>query len=217
MKFTGRLIGLIIVAFLWFLIYIYASKTYPSFVISLAIFCGTIAIGWFLGKKYDFSKYYSEKDPLTEVYNRRIGLELAEYLKKLVERNQEGLAVLMIDIDNFKQINDSYGHSLGDQVLQTTANILQDCIRKSDLVIRYGGDEFVMVFIQKNTSDLKLIKNRILERIAQIQKDISVPVSISIGSAVYPEDSTEIDTLISLADRGMYKNKGQRKELSSLN
>ena len=168
-------------------------------------------------KKYDFSKYYSEKDPLTEVYNRRIGLELAEYLKKLVERNQEGLAVLMIDIDNFKQINDSYGHSLGDQVLQTTANILQDCIRKSDLVIRYGGDEFVMVFIQKNTSDLKLIKNRILERIAQIQKDISVPVSISIGSAVYPEDSTEIDTLISLADRGMYKNKGQRKELSSLN
>jgi len=217
MKFTGRLIGLIIVAFLWILIYIYASKTYPSFVISLAIFCGTIAIGWFLGKKYDFSKYYSEKDPLTEVYNRRIGLELAEYLKKLVERNQEGLAVLMIDIDNFKQINDSYGHSLGDQVLQTTANILQDCIRKSDLVIRYGGDEFVMVFIQKNTSDLKLIKNRILERIAQIQKDISVPVSISIGSAVYPEDSTEIDTLISLADRGMYKNKGQRKELSSLN
>jgi diguanylate cyclase (GGDEF)-like protein len=156
----------------------------------------------------------STKDPLSGLYNR---LSLVEKLNWLISKNKRSnhkFAVLFLDLDNFKNINDSRGHEFGDQVLQYISKILLSSVRDNDIVSRVGGDEFVVI--------LPEIKNNkpIIEVIQRIQKALSLPISFdsykyditcSIGVTIYPKDGTNVTELLKNADIAMYKSKALGK------
>lgn len=97
--------------------------------------------------QYDKAKYFSEKDTLTGVYNRRFVEAIFPKLLAQVERKNEQLSLSIVDCNDFKPINDTYGHKIGDEVLITLSSLLAGEIRKSDIVARWGGDEFLIFFL----------------------------------------------------------------------
>ncbi len=152
----------------------------------------------------------AEHDFLTGLPNRmllndRIGQAIA-----MTQREMMPLAVLFLDLDGFKHINDSLGHPIGDQLLQSIAKRLVDCVRVSDTVSRQGGDEFVVLLAQaEHSEDAATIANRILRAVAEPhfigQRDLHV--TTSIGVSVYPDDGVDAETLIKSADTAMYQAK----------
>jgi diguanylate cyclase (GGDEF)-like protein len=124
-------------------------------------------------------------------------------------------AVLFLDLDGFKAVNDKYGHRAGDQVLRETGRRLQDCVRHSDQVARLGGDEFIVLLNSiKKHSDAEVIAQKIVEIIHApfpLENGASVQLSTSIGIAIYPGDAVNADELISRADEAMYAVKHREK------
>ena len=153
-------------------------------------------------------------DSLTGVANRVLFYELAEKFLRAAERNQEILGLMFIDVDNFKQINDSYGHEAGDRVLIQVAEILTSSTRRNDVVARYGGDEFLILLPQIHApGNYKIVVSKILQakRDAIVSDGISVKIDMSFGVSFYPQDGTSVDQLIVKADHAMYvakKHKG---------
>jgi diguanylate cyclase len=130
------------------------------------------------------------------------------------KRHGWGLAVLFIDIDKFKNINDSYGHDLGDQVLLMVANRLKSFLRDEDMVSRWGGDEFVcLLFEVKQEADVTSLAEKMINRIAEACEFNGTTLSIkaSIGIAMYPADGETAEILFKNADTAMYQAKGTKK------
>lgn len=156
------------------------------------------------------------EDPLTEVYNRRFFEEkITEELYKAFRQNYP-LSVLMIDVDNFKWYNDTYGHKEGDELLKKVGQVLKRSVReKVDLVCRYGGDEFIIILPYVNYEQALHIKQRILEN----WKNIGIKkITLSIGVAqanLKKEVQDVLEELIKTADQDMYKSK-QNKKLTGL-
>jgi diguanylate cyclase (GGDEF)-like protein/PAS domain S-box-containing protein len=150
-------------------------------------------------------------DPLTGLPNRLLLEEsLAQALAR-ARRNATRVALVFIDLNGFKQINDGYGHAVGDQVLVGTAQRLQQTLRESDMVARLGGDEFVVVIeglslSQSLHGEAQLIGEKILQRLSQPISlgNASHQVGASLGIALYPEHGPNIDSLIHIADQAMY-------------
>ena len=151
-------------------------------------------------------------DQLTGVANRALFYELAEKFLRAAERNGEILGLMFIDVDNFKQINDTFGHEAGDRVLVQVAEILTTATRRNDVVARYGGDEFLILLPQINALDnYKVVVSKILQakRDAVVRNGVSVGISLSVGVSFYPKDGDSVDQLIVKADRAMYVAKRQ--------
>ncbi len=152
-------------------------------------------------------------DPLTGAYNRRYFDQTIETELQRSKRYNHPIGFLMIDIDRFKEINDTFGHQTGDKVLQTVAELLSDQLRENDLVIRYGGDEFLVVLPETN-GKLEVVKERIQQSVANRNKENSLfdfPVALSIGTAHWkPEDDLPIEQVLASADERMYEEKGKR-------
>lgn len=132
------------------------------------------------------------------------------------KRHAWRLAVLFIDIDNFKSFNDSYGHAMGDRVLLTVANRLKSFVRGGDTVSRWGGDEFVCLLLEvKQPADVARLAEQLVNRIAQPFEFNGTVLSItsSIGIAIYPEDGETSDILFKNADKAMYEAKGTEKRV----
>jgi len=121
-----------------------------------------------------------------------------------------------MDIDNFKNINDSYGHDLGDKVLLTVADCLESATRREDTVSRWGGDEFVCLLLEvKQEADVVRLEELIVKRISEAFKFKGTVLSIrvSIGIAIYPADGETADILYKKADTAMYKAKGTERRV----
>jgi len=163
---------------------------------------------------------YREKsllDPLTGLDNKR-GLEVnAKTLMALARRNNQSVAVIFIDIDNFKPINDQFGHDVGDKALIAFSQCLKNILRRSDLIARVGGDEFVLLLSDVNDEACfhKLIAQINAECIQIKSNKNNLGMSFSAGYAVFPEDGTSLHKLINLADKRMYQVKSISKELCS--
>jgi diguanylate cyclase len=117
------------------------------------------------------------------------------------------LGLMFIDVDNFKQINDTYGHEAGDRVLVQVAEILTAATRRNDVVARYGGDEFLILLPQINTPEnCNIVMSKILQakRDAVICNGVSVEICLSVGVSFYPQDGDSVDKLIVKADHAMY-------------
>jgi len=148
------------------------------------------------------------KDPLTGLYNRRFFFENASKLLEIAKRDNKKLIVIFIDLDNFKQINDLYGHATGDAVLKKVGEILKKGFRNSDIVARIGGDEFVIaILLGGSEENIKKIIHRTREEIEK-----AIPgISFSYGYAKFPDDSDNIEELVKIADERMYEDKKRRK------
>ena len=150
-------------------------------------------------------------DPVTRLPNRTLFLERLEHGLRQAQRHQWTLAVLFIDLDGFKQINDTHGHDIGDEVLTSVARSLQGSVRAEDTICRYGGDEFACLMLDVDTAhDVGNFAASLVRRIATAcDAAENVPmVNASIGVALYPEHGRTADTLLRHADVAMYQAKG---------
>jgi diguanylate cyclase (GGDEF)-like protein len=152
----------------------------------------------------------AEHDLLTGLPNRRLLHDRVNQSIALARRDMKQVAVLYLDLDGFKHINDSLGHPIGDQLLQSVAKRLVDCVRGTDTVSRQGGDEFVILLSEvRQPEDAAVMAHRMLEVVARVhsidQRDLHI--TTSIGVSVYPEDGQDADALIKNADTAMYQAK----------
>ena len=158
--------------------------------------------------------FQAEHDALTSLPNRIFLMDRLSQNIKHARRKGTKIAVLFLDIDNFKNINDIYGHGAGDNLLKKVATVLKSSIRSTDTVARQGGDEFIVVLDGfENPSDCtiaikKLIKN--FQSFLELEKDI-FKITFSVGVSIFPNDATDKFTLLKYADMAMYKAKGKGK------
>ncbi len=153
-------------------------------------------------------------DELTGLPNRRLLHDRLEQTLRRMQRRNDGMAVMFIDLDGFKNVNDSHGHAIGDLALRAVAARLQKCIRSSDSVGRLGGDEFAIVLDgARLPADAALVGKRIVAAMSEplVLEQHRVTLAASIGIAVYPADGTDAATLLRNADAAMYKAKQARR------
>ena len=156
----------------------------------------------------------SHVDALTCLPNRRQVIKQLQNEVFRAERYQSHLSVSMVDIDHFKRINDSYGHTVGDQVLFQLANILQDNIRNPDTVGRYGGEEFLVVLPNTRLRDAAEQASRLLKRIRETEINIgeTIHVTVSIGLAEYVHGYENWQKFLSRADLALYEAKNNGRD-----
>jgi diguanylate cyclase (GGDEF)-like protein len=151
------------------------------------------------------------KDSLTGLYNRQYLDEYSKQALGRVERYENILVLIFIDLDNFKYVNDYFGHSEGDEVLRKIAKIFQKTFRNYDIVVRYGGDEFIVLIEDKHYDKVAItaMLKKFVKRVEESLKEFKL--SASYGCAVAPNETKDIEKLIELADERMYLQKGNKK------
>ena len=154
-------------------------------------------------------------DGLTSLPNRMHFQNNLHQAIHIAKRHKYKIAVLFMDLNKFKEINDTLGHEAGDQLLKEVAKRLKECTREEDTVARLGGDEFAILLPEiKNSEDTLNIVRKILHKTSEkfsIGKKIIIP-SMSIGISIYPDHGKDGDTLLKLADKAMYSAKQKEKD-----
>jgi len=160
-------------------------------------------------------EYYATRDPLTELYNQRLFWELLSYEIIRADRHDYKFSILVIDLDNFKGINDTYGHAFGDQFLQDLSKSIRESLRGGDILARYGGDEFVVILPESDIEQTSMVAERILKHSGQLclqsPDGTQVRSTMSIGIAIYPDHAKDMKDLFLFADNMMYKAKVEGK------
>jgi diguanylate cyclase (GGDEF)-like protein len=141
-------------------------------------------------------------DDLTNLYNRRYLKVLQKNIQKFRNTNIP-FSLVIVDIDHFKDINDTHGHQKGDKIIKEFAHFLKDTLRVTDTVVRYGGDEFICLMPHAQRKEVHQIYARILDRCKKKKFD-NLNISISVGVASYPEDGEEFEELLKIADYSLY-------------
>ena len=223
--FTGKTLKIIHIIYLamLFILLVYSAITTPVLADmlliiykSVAFFVAIVLIAFymmFMLKKYDQMHNMflngSIRDELTRMLNRSVLDVVIEYVETFYQSKQMDYVMIMIDVDNFKKLNDEYGHVVGDIVLRNTAECIREHMREEDFVIRYGGDEFLVVLLGASTENAK----RIFERVENEQKCRSLldfNITVSRGYAERSECKTPKE-VIELADKRMYENKESKR------
>lgn len=157
------------------------------------------------------------KDGLTQLYNRKF---IEEHLKKLlpqIKRDKKKIGLLMLDMDHFKAVNDEYGHDIGDRVLKSLSRILEDSVRDSDIIVRYGGEEFMVLLIGVDSEENAMnIAHKIGTKVRENEIDVyagtTIKKTVSIGLSMYPDDSNLFDTVVKNADIALYEAKSNGRD-----
>jgi len=163
-------------------------------------------------RKYDSIRRQVVTDHLTRLYNRRHFVHRAQEELSRSLREQAPMSIVMVDIDHFKQFNDTYGHATGDRVLQAVAAQLQDAVRTSAVCARYGGEEFMLLLPNTPGDNAVFMAERVRRTLANTRyTGLGLPadasITISCGVATCPRDATEIEALLDLADQALYRAK----------
>ena len=179
-----------------------------SFIVSGLVFA--------LFSSYRRIRYLALHDPLTGLANRRLFFEHVKQAVFSATRKQGRFAIVYLDLDNFKPINDTYGHKHGDHVLKEVALRMTEGLRHSDITARIGGDEFIL--LMQDTDKAEDIPS-LVEKIAQLirhpltlDNGVTIQIQASIGASIYPDDGTTADELIRYADRRMYTAKSNKRK-----
>ena len=151
-------------------------------------------------------------DPLTGLFNRRYFFEFAEKELERSRRYEHPLSCIMFDLDFFKEVNDSYGHIFGDQVLIEVVRLCQLSLRQVDIFARFGGDEFIILLPETNSSNAQQVAKRLQESFEKTKIEITshkimVTLSVGLASVLVDEDETTLDTLVAHADQALYQSK----------
>ena len=189
--------------------------------LSLLVIIGFLIWNFSLRREVDLRRKVEEKmrfmaghDDLTQLPNRSLLIERLQTALHQHARHNEMLALMFIDLDGFKQVNDQHGHDLGDEMLVKLSALLSHCVRKTDTVARFGGDEFVILLTGLvDRDDAAIVAEKIL---LYLQEPLTLSVcqatvGASIGIAIYPHDGTDAATLLKSADKLMYQVKQQGK------
>ncbi|MBN1824503.1 MAG: GGDEF domain-containing protein [Endomicrobiales bacterium] len=164
-----------------------------------------------LGKTLDSEKSLARTDPLTGTANTRYFYELADIEIKRAQRTKKPLTIAFIDIDNFKVINDTYGHTEGDRLLKKISETIKGSIRAIDILSRIGGDEFVLVFPDTDFERAKQVLTRLKKDVDDIVASLGLPATLSVGAASCSGLACSVDSLIKVADNLMYSVKATGK------
>ncbi len=160
----------------------------------------------------------SNKDPMTQSYNRRYFEEISKKMLSLSIRNKQDLSLIILDIDKFKNINDTCGHSVGDDVIILLSNILNESLRKSDISARFGGEEFVILFNDSDLDNTYKLANKIRKKIENLTVNIqnkTIKFTVSIGVAQFNDkkDKKGLEETIRRADEALYYAKEHGRNL----
>ena len=165
-------------------------------------------------KQGDEARHASLHDPLTGLPNRALFNDRLEHGLAAANRNGLHFGVMFLDLDDFKMINDSYGHDVGDLVLQMIAGRLKETTRDDDTVCRHGGDEFLYILVNTESEhDITIVAEKIINAVQEPcdirVRDINISLSInpSIGISIFPKDGTTSEALLDVADKAMYRAK----------
>jgi len=164
----------------------------------------------------ELMEFRASHDSLTDLPNRNLFMDRLRLAVSQARRNGQKFAVLFIDLDNFKAVNDAYGHGIGDQLLQKVASGLKHCLREGDTLARYGGDEFMALLPSLDEKkDAATVARKLLTSLETPFRfagcDLRVSIGTSIGIALYPENGDEAETLVERADMAMYAVKREKK------
>ena len=170
-------------------------------------------------KRFEQTEHESHTDPLTGMPNRRsLDRQLEAGLQKIRRSGVEG-TVVVLDLDRLKEINDTYGHEVGDRALRTVGNVLRDAVRENDLCARFGGDEFIVVLwdcsLEHEKRRVADLQNAVAAHPFEPRPGVRVSLSISAGAARFPEDGTSFEELLAAGDERMYRDKALRRSRSS--
>jgi diguanylate cyclase (GGDEF)-like protein len=155
-------------------------------------------------------RYISETDELTRLYNLRAFLGMAERIHRQAKRYSRPYALVMIDSDNLKSVNDNHGHDAGNELLKLTTQGIRRQLRDTDVSARYGGDEFILLLPETNTDGARELGERVRRSIADNPLETHgqrVPITVSVGVAGFPEHGDDFKTVLSRADQAMYQSK----------
>ncbi|GAM09750.1 putative protein [Geobacter sp. OR-1] len=160
---------------------------------------------------YDHEKLLSRTDHLTGLLNNRSFYEIAQNYLCIMKRTNSPFSIAFIDLDNFKEINDQYGHDIGDTVLKDVADSIISTIRVTDKAARFGGDEFVIIFPDTSSDTIALIMGKITAAVSARMNAFNYNVSFSAGVVCCSEPAQSLDELIIQADKLMYEVKNSGK------
>lgn len=174
-----------------------------------------VTLAYHAAVRYQLRSLEASRDPLTGALNKR---SFEALVKSRLKAGKKSKGLLLLDLNDFKQINDTYGHPAGDQVLRETAAGIRRALRKKDLLCRFGGDEFAVFLEEAEGRDsLEAVLRRIKEEAGtpcQLEGAL-VPAFLSGGGALYPEDGENLETLLEVADQAMYQDKAGKCRKSS--
>lgn len=160
-------------------------------------------------------EYHATRDPLTGLFNQRVFWDLAANEMHRARRHNHPFSLLVLDLDNFKMVNDRYGHIFGDTFLQMLAGKIELFLREGDILTRYGGDEFAVILPETDQKEAYSAAVRVLDSLKAITLDApdgsQIKSTVSMGLAVYPDHAEELNALFMIADNMMYKAKKEGK------
>ena len=183
-----------------------------SIMVALSVFFGIVLLFFIkiivsLKRKMLYLNELTQKDELTQAYTRRYFLEILEYHLRLLHRYHNSSAVLMIDVDDFKQINDTHGHLFGDEVLVHIVNECNLKLREGDVLARFGGDEFILLCPLIDREDIFVVIEKIQDALRTYK---NIPISISVGVCLFSH-SLSAEAIVQCADRALYEAKEKGK------
>ncbi len=186
---------------------------YFDLVLDILIFLMIAFIVNQLRKSLNRERMLSRMDFLTDSANKRYFTEILDLEIQRSSRTGRPFSLAYIDLDNFKKINDTMGHSIGDKLLKIAGQIMKENIRQNDLIGRLGGDEFIILLTETGEEASYTVLDRILKKFRDEMKEKNYPVSLSIGYAAFLKQPSSVDEALKIADETMYraKNNGKNK------
>ena len=169
---------------------------------------------------YEEIRLLSLTDPLTKIGNRRAFFEISEQLLKLANRDKEQMSLMILDIDFFKKVNDTYGHLIGDEILKFLVQNIQIKLRDSDILSRFGGEEFIILLPKTNIDGAKIVAQNIREHIENTNytdSEHSINITISIGVSQTNKSDTHMRTIVQRADEALYLAKDNGRNRVEIN
>lgn len=172
----------------------------------LVLFGIILVLGWYVIKQNKLLNALSQTDPLTGLYNRRVFMEKVSQMIEGYVRYHTPFTLLLIDLDHFKNINDTYGHNEGDRILKSVSELIKIQTRETDICVRWGGEEFMVVASNTDRDNGVTLAHKLQETIANHPFDIPMPITISIGVSSVMKGDT-IESIVKAADTALYRAK----------